>query len=536
MWRFGEAAPLVGEHGSSPRVASRPKFWGRLIMAHRARRRAPEGGFTLIELVIVVAVMPIVIGALSLGILSVFSLQTSVSNRLTDSGDAQLVSLNFQNDVQSASLVTTAASPISAPASCGTGVQVLGLQLGNGTQIAYTAAAASSGKTYDLWRNLCNGASPPTSVVMSRDIPESQVPGSPTYDAATATPFVTVSCASSSSACAVVPPSGDLAYTLDWVSTVGITGVTFNATEPGSKFNYSVVATPLSASSSSQLASTAPPSTGCGFATLGTGTYSQTLCFADFSPWNTQTAATGTYDCDAAKSGFSTPLPMAAQITGSPFTLDFCMSVSAFQPAVPPATQPTSLTGPTSAGPNCGVAARSGYDDITASPLPTYACPPGSEAFLGNNGFYTGVPGEPALYEVNNGSDATINFTNIALFNSNGSAATNWQLVTGDAESTDPNESITWSTNNSLVPLNLLANSSTSAVGNACNSTPPGYTSTSPGLTGIGTSTVVCSTANSTDKTGTAMLKALTPSSLTVTLDGGGLQAMFMGVLLQAGS
>ena len=59
-------------------------------------------------------------------------------------------------------------------------------------------------------------------------------------------------------------------------------------------------------------------------------------------------------------------------------------------------------------GAACGVAARSGYNDITAVPLPTYACPPGSEAFLGNNGFYTGVPGNPALYTVRQGRSATV--------------------------------------------------------------------------------------------------------------------------------
>ncbi len=114
--------------------------------------------------------------------------------------------------------------------------------------------------------------------------------------------------------------------------------------------------------------------------------------------------------------------------------------------------------------------------------------------------------------------------------------ASNWQLVTGDAESTDPGESITWTTNNNQVPLTLIPNSVdansnvTSYVGNACNSVPPTYDSTH--LTGVGTSTVTCTTANSTDKTGTVMLEALQPSSLTVTLVGTGLQAMFLGVLL----
>ncbi len=81
--------------------------------------------------------MPLVIGALAVGLLSVFSLQSSVSNRLTDSGDAQVVSVNFQNDVQSASLITTANSPVTAPtAPCqpsgASGFQVLGLQTGTG--------------------------------------------------------------------------------------------------------------------------------------------------------------------------------------------------------------------------------------------------------------------------------------------------------------------------------------------------------------------------------------------------------------------
>jgi type II secretory pathway pseudopilin PulG len=528
--RFGEAARSVDDQTLARRA------W-----APRARRSpGPDGGptasshsksndgFTLIELVIVIGVMPMVIGALAVGILSVFSLQNSVSNRLGDSGDAQLVSANFQDDVQSASLITTAASPASAPASCGTGTQVLGLQLGNGSQISYTVAQASSGKTYDLWRNVCNAGSAPVSSVLSYDIPSSQVPSSSTFNPLT--PLVSVTCSSSATACAVVPLTGGLAYTLDWVSTVGITGVKFNTTEPGSQFDYTLVATPLSASSSSQLPQPANPSTGCQFSTLGTGTYAQSLCFVDFSPWNptpNQTPATslGSGYCDPAQNAsFSTPFPMTAAVTGSPFTLDLCMSVSANLSGTP-------ITGTTSAAASCGVAARTGYDDITASPLPTYACPPSSEAFLGNNGFYTGVPGAPALYEVDDGSDATINFTNIALVNANGSAISNWRLVTGDAESTDPGESISWSTGNTNVPLKLLPNTATSDVGNACDSTPPGYSST--GLSGVGSDTVVCTTSSSTDKTGTPMLTALYPSSLTVTLDGGGLEAMFLGVLLQ---
>jgi prepilin-type N-terminal cleavage/methylation domain-containing protein len=536
-WRIGEAAPYVKEHPSFAASAPRPKFWGRLVGAHRARQRAADGGFTLIELVVVVAVMPIVIGALSLGILSVFTLQSSVSNRLTDSDDAQLVSVNFQNDVQSAASVTTASTPASAPAPCapasgsGSGFQVLGLQLGNGSEISYIAAPAASGTSYVLYRNRCASGStaPSTSTVMAHDLPASVV--NP------ATPPVTIACTTSSSTCAGTPP----AYQSDWQSTIGVTGVTFSATAPKSKFPYQLVATPIAASSSSQLAQVTTPTNSCGFATAGTGQYASTLCFVDFSPWASgPPAVTGGNNCSPKPNGsYSNPLAISENLSNSPFTLQFCMSVSSTLNSGGAITGPTNIA----AGARCGVAAASGWDDISASPLPTYACPSGgSEAFLGNNGFYTGVPGDPALYQVQGGATTVISITNITLLGANGSVASNWQLVTGDAESTDTGESITWSTNNASIPFSLIPNTVVnqkvqSYVGNACNSTANAINTTDlTGVTGTPSSTVTCTGTASTDKTGTVMLEAPTPPSLTVTLSGGGggLQAMFMGVLLQA--
>ena len=141
------------------------------------------------------------------------------------------------------------------------------------------------------------------------------------------------------------------------------------------------------------------------------------------------------------------------------------------------------------------------------------------------------MPGDPALYTVAQGSSAVVSFTNIQLLTGNGAVVTNWQLVTGDAESTDTNESITWQSDQKL---SLLPNSANSPVGNACNSfgqyAPPAYNPTY--LTGVGTTTVKCSATVSEDHTGTVMLQATTPSTLTVTLDAGGLQALFLGVLL----
>ena len=188
------------------------------------------------------------------------------------------------------------------------------------------------------------------------------------------------------------------------------------------------------------------------------------------------------------------------------------------------------ITGQTSAAAACGVAARTGYNDITAVPLPTYSCPPGSEAFLGNNGFYTGVPGDPGLYTVEQDSNGTVTINHIQVLSSSG-PATGWELVTGDAESTDTSESVQWTSDQKL---SLIPNTADSPIGNSCMSTgqyaPPSYNPNY--LTGVGTKTVNCSASASADKTGTTMLEATMPQQLTVVLNGGGLQAMFLGVLL----
>jgi len=482
------------------------------------RSDTSNDGFTLIELVIVIGVMPLVIGALAVGLLSVFSLQSSVSNRLTDSGDAQVVSVNFQNDVQSAALITTASSPVTAPTTpCqpagASGYQVLGLQLGNGNLISYTATATSNPKVDNLFRNRCDSAGNVlTSAVVAHDIPNPTMTPAPPV-------LVTVTCTTGNPTCAVGPPPANTpAYASDWQSTVGITGVYFNTTAPGSTFKYRVVAVPAASASSTQLATPIATSTGCGFATPGTGTYVAKLCFVDFTPWNTQTS-------DSSVGCTSPAIGMSASIANTPYTLSFCLSVSAQWN--PGSGQSGPISGQTTPSAGCGVVDRTqNENDISAVPLPTYVCPPTSEAFLGNNGFYTGVPGAPALYTVQSNSTAIVSITHIQVLNSN-VAASNWSIVTGDAESTDTSENITWTSDQSL---SLLQNTTNSPVGNACQSTPPTFNTTY--LTGVGTTTVECSSTISEDHTGTVMLQAKTPQTLTVTLNGGGLQAMFFGVLL----
>ncbi len=126
-----------------------------------------EDGYTLIELIIVTAVLPIVTGAIAMALISVFSLQGGVTNRLSDSGDAQVLSASFESDVQSASFITAPSAPTQGvlqnapqnPAPCETAAQstntstseVLGLEWGSGkTEISYIDAP--QGAIYNLLR------------------------------------------------------------------------------------------------------------------------------------------------------------------------------------------------------------------------------------------------------------------------------------------------------------------------------------------------------------------------------------------------
>src|SRR5271155_86719 len=78
--------------------------------ARLRRSREHEDGFTLVELLIVTTVLPLIIGALSVGLISVFSLQSGVSSRLANTSDSQVVAASYQTDIQAAAQITTASS------------------------------------------------------------------------------------------------------------------------------------------------------------------------------------------------------------------------------------------------------------------------------------------------------------------------------------------------------------------------------------------------------------------------------------------
>lgn len=456
------------------------------------RSKSSDRGFTLVELLIVITIVPLIIGSLAAGLMAVFSIQSNVSNRLSNSGEAQAILSVYTNDVQSALQVDTQSS--SGP-QCGTGNQLLGLQwdLSSGggylTKVSYVLVPPSGGATASsLVRLYCTGGSniPTQTTAVSYNFSNSQGPA-------------TVTC---SPACAPLP-------TLGWTSTSNVDTVAFSISQPEGPNNVTPYVNTLVASpaASASVTSTGGPITGttttsCNFATTG-GTYVSTLCFVDFSSLATAANA-------AAVTAPGSCLEMSVSLPQN-FVMFFCVHIS---------------------GHVWGVSSLPTWENSCTGNI----CSGG--AFLGNNvggaPFYFGVPGDPAIYMLPpNGGITTITVTGITVVNSQGINATGWEFVAADAETTDQNESITFQSDQTL---NLLPNSPTSPVGNACGSTPPTYSSQY--LTGIGTPTVECYGPVSSNKTGTTMVWAATPQSMTVTLNGGagGLEGTTFGLLLSGGS
>ena len=152
--------------------------------------------------------------------------------------------------------------------------------------------------------------------------------------------------------------------------------------------------------------------------------------------------------------------------------------------------------------------------------------------------FYTGIPGKPALYQRVEGGTSTVTFKNISVVSALGVPATGWEAVSTDAESTDTNESIVWSSNVALTVINDGESGQIQPVGNACQNNGQNGIANTPGLfyvSGSNGDSIECtggSTETGNTKTGTAMVWAAAPSTFSATLYGGGLEAITFGMLL----
>ncbi|MFZ1062203.1 MAG: prepilin-type N-terminal cleavage/methylation domain-containing protein [Acidimicrobiales bacterium] len=513
---------------------------------------ASQKGFTLIELLIVVTVLPLVIGGLSYGLLTALQIQSGITNRLSDTEDAQVVSSTFAGDVQSASYLTEQQNTTSQ---CGSGLQILGLEWNPSTiapynfqnMVSYVQVGVGTGssETWSLERQACavtggaaisSSTKPSSTVVLSNDLP--QVQGVPTFSLA----------------------SGAPSPLTNWIPAADVTAVTLSVTEPASNYSYEVVGTPQgnSASSSSGTPTVTGGNTTCGFAQSGTGLYANNLCFVDFSSLTgARLAAAESYVAPSGNSLGVCGIEMAAAIPGG-FTMYFCLG----------------LVGGT----------------VAPYAMPTYV-----EAAMGNSvsggsqtgvPFYLGIPGEPALYQTTEGQNpynattdagsfpgltdlatnpvdplptdySAIYFSNIEVVNSQNAPATGWEMVSADAENTAAYEDLEWTSNValSILPNGLPWDTATDPVGNTCgdlNSSDvlfsPAYsqglfyvnspTDTEVVCQGDGTNpnTGVSFHTTSGVKNGTAMVAALQPTTLTAYMIGSGLEAITFGLLIAGGN
>jgi prepilin-type N-terminal cleavage/methylation domain-containing protein len=91
------------------------------------RKKGAEQGFTLVELLIVMVILPLIVAAVAVAIITTEKNAGTTKARLSDSTSAQITSEYFVPDVQSAQFLTTTnvAGTQTMPSVCGTGTTLL---------------------------------------------------------------------------------------------------------------------------------------------------------------------------------------------------------------------------------------------------------------------------------------------------------------------------------------------------------------------------------------------------------------------------
>ncbi len=505
-----------------------------------------DRGFTLIELIIVTAITPMIIGAIAVGLVQIFSLQGSIANRLQNSNDTQVISSTLAKDVENSVLVTTDPTSTS-PAPCGTGAtetQLLGLQWNSGADVVTYATVpnGTSGPypTVNLVRNMCVTGSPPTSNILAFNLLPTQLAPS-------------VTCLSSYSSCVSSSPTSSGSASSGWLASMQVQEVTLHVSErtanPSVPYSAALTAYPVQNLSTNPALLGGPTTVStCGFAVAGTGTYaagaSQQLCFLDFTFLNNATsfaAATSPTGIDVQE--------------GAPngYTIRFHLHITmeSLEQRVVGAKFWTWTN------------AFMGNNVSPAHPFYSGVGCVGAKATDPSTGLATKSCIAPAIYEQYNPASSTyashggkviVTISNISLLSPANTPVGGYEMVSMDAETTDAGEYLTWKVTSPGAPyqFHLIPNSASSPIGNACNSLVLGKDSVAPTTnsstndlinmnldTGLSTGpTVTCQVGSSTStvRTGTPMLGFLPqpgdPPTLTVTMYGTGLEGVGFALLV----
>jgi uncharacterized repeat protein (TIGR01451 family) len=149
----------------------------------------------------------------------------------------------------------------------------------------------------------------------------------------------------------------------------------------------------------------------------------------------------------------------------------------------------------------------------SGSALTSIAAPSWTGAAVGNTAFL-GIPGRPIIYQQGAGA-SIVTISNILITPPPGApAVTAYMFVAADAESTDNSESILFQTNGGVWQM--------------LDQVPPISGAQYPTQAGIGTATFTTTGGGLTGNVGGYIVGSTSPTTITTTLNGGGLQgAMF---------
>ncbi|WP_460102791.1 CshA/CshB family fibrillar adhesin-related protein [Qipengyuania sp. 483] len=148
--------------------------------------------------------------------------------------------------------------------------------------------------------------------------------------------------------------------------------------------------------------------------------------------------------------------------------------------------------------------------------LTSVTAPSWGGAAVGNSSFLN-IPGRPILYQNINGSQTTLTFTNITVIPPAGvSQANQYAFVVADAESTDNNETQQYTTNGASWQL--------------LDRVAPISGAQYPTATGLGSTTFRSAGGGRTGNVGAYIVGSLNPTSVTVTMQGSGLQGVMLAI------